>query len=144
MKNTKVIAGIIVLSALIIGGVIVISRRPAGVSVAAPQKNDASLVGTNGTAITGTMRDDIVTPVIANCAKKLKANPETANLPVAYVSAWCSCNANELADRMTTQDVADLQSGARTQADILTAKAEAAVTVCRDKVKFTPASDTVK
>ena len=75
---------------------------------------------------------------------KTKANSQTANLPVAYVSAWCSCNANELADHMTTQDVADLQSGTRSQAAILTAKAEAAVIACTQKVKLEVTGDTVK
>ena len=45
---------------------------------------------------------------------------------------------------MTTQDVADLQSGTRSQAAILTAKAEAAVIACTQKVKLEVTGDTVK
>ena len=145
MKNTKVIVGSILLFAVIVSIAIVVSRRTASATSAVVAKSTASTTGTTrGTAVSGRMRDEIVTPIIANCSKKLKANPQTANLPVAYVSAWCSCNASELADHMTTQDVADLQSGARSQAEILTAKAEAAVTVCTQKVKLDVTGDTVK
>lgn len=146
MKNTKVIAGVIFLSALIVVGLIVVSHRAGQANDEALQKNDAKVASTTGIGITGTMRDEIVTPIVANCTKKLKANPQTADLPVDYVSAWCNCNASELADRMTTQDVADLQSGARAQADILTPKAEAALEVCKEKVKLdvTSAADTGK
>ena len=145
MNNTKIIVGSILLFALVICIAIVVSRRDLTATSAVPEKTSASTTATTGgTAITGTMRDQIVTPIIANCAAKLKANPQTANLPVAYVSAWCSCNANELADHMTTQDVADLQSGTRSQADILTAKAEAAVIVCTQKVKLEVTGNTVK
>ncbi len=137
MKNTKIIVSSIVLFAVIVSIAIVVSRRDSTGASAVIEKTTAPTTATTGgSAIVGTMREQIVTPIVANCAKKLKANTETANLPVAYVSAWCSCNANELADHMTTQDVADLQSGARSQADILTAKAEAAVAVCQTKVKL--------
>ena len=145
MKNTKIIVGSILLFAVIICIAIVVSRHTPSATSAVVEKTTAPTAGTTGgTAISGRMRDEIVTPIIANCAAKLKANPQTANLPVAYVSAWCSCNARELADHMTTQDVADLQSGTRSQADILTAKAEAAVTICTQKVKLEVTGDTVK
>ena len=144
-SNTKkVIFGILLALALILGALRYGEHRT---SLGAPATGVAGTSSADTAAnapISGVTREQVVNPIIASCTQKLKANPQTANLPVAYVSAWCSCNANELADHMTTQDVADLQSGARSQAEILTAKAEAAVTVCTLKVKLDVTGDTVK
>lgn len=102
------------------------------VSVATTTNMDSSATA----RISGITRNQVVTPIIANCSAKLRANPETASLPADYVDAWCSCNANEIADHMTNQDVMDLQSGVRSQATIIQPKAEAAVAVCEEKIKL--------
>ena len=95
--------------------------------------------------ITGQSHDIVVTSMLTNCKAAMKNDAKTASLSDDFITAWCTCNATEIADHMTVADVNALTAKTKTQAEVIGPIATAAVDTCSKKPDPTAtASSSVK
>lgn len=106
---------------------------PPAAAPAAPAANAPAARTTVG--LTGDTREQFIRGAVMSCTQQGARDPRTAGVASDKLEAYCSCSANELADRLSPADIDTINANPAASHETMAPRVQAAAQACASKLR---------
>lgn len=109
--------------------------QPGPTTSPAPAVTTANTPGNTATGLTGDTREQFIRGAVLSCTQQGARDPRTANVPSDKLADYCSCSANELADRLSAADIDAINANPEAGRASMAPRVQAAAQACVSKLR---------